>query len=73
VIWGDPLLERVRLQHAPRESLKNYPRWPAAAVGNMLRPRMPIRTARTIPTCSQDRSCARWRCLTPIENKASRS
>jgi aminopeptidase len=31
VIWGDPLLERVRLQHAPRESLKQYPKWPAAA------------------------------------------
>lgn len=31
VIWGDPLLERVRLQRAPRESLKQYPKWPAAA------------------------------------------
>lgn len=31
VVWGDPLLERVRLQHAPRESIKQYPKWPAAA------------------------------------------
>ena len=31
VIWGDPLLERIRLQHAQPESLKQYPKWPAAA------------------------------------------
>jgi len=31
VIWGDPLLERVRLQNAPKDSLKQYPKWPAAA------------------------------------------
>jgi aminopeptidase len=31
VIWGDPLLERVRLQAAPRDSLAEYPKWPSDA------------------------------------------
>ncbi|HET6846201.1 MAG TPA: aminopeptidase [Anaerolineales bacterium] len=31
VIWGDPLLERLRLQKASRESLKEYPKWPSDA------------------------------------------
>ncbi len=31
VIWGDPQLERLRLEHAPAESLLHYPGWPAAA------------------------------------------
>lgn len=31
VIWGDPLLERVRLRTARPESLKEYPRWPSDA------------------------------------------
>jgi aminopeptidase len=31
VIWGDPLLERLRLKNSGVDSLRQYPRWPAAA------------------------------------------
>jgi hypothetical protein len=31
VIWGDPLLDRIRLEEAQAGSLKDYPKWPAAA------------------------------------------
>ncbi len=31
VVWGDPLLDLVRLQAAPAETLSQYPKWPAAA------------------------------------------
>jgi len=31
VVWGDPLLEKMRLQAARRESLREYPKWPADA------------------------------------------
>ncbi len=31
VIWGDPQLERLRIEQAPAESLLHYPGWPAAA------------------------------------------
>jgi aminopeptidase len=31
VIWGDAQLEVMRLQRAPRESLRHYVKWPAAA------------------------------------------
>ncbi len=31
VIWGDPQLERLRVEAAPAESLVHYPAWPAAA------------------------------------------
>ncbi len=31
VVWGDPQLERLRVEAAPPESLTHYPAWPAAA------------------------------------------
>jgi aminopeptidase len=31
VIWGDPLMEKLRLRSAARESLKEYPKWPSDA------------------------------------------
>ncbi len=31
VVWGDPQLERLRVEQAPAESLMRYPAWPAAA------------------------------------------
>lgn len=31
VVWGDPRLERLRMQKAPRDSFGYYPTWPSSA------------------------------------------